>query len=198
MGKEKKGKKEVSSSDEKENVGLIMKIVAFFRNENTRVAVGIVVCFLCLYLLLAFISFFFTGGEDQSFIQNSVSNDSSYIRSQIQNWAGYYGALAADFFINRTCGVSCFAMLFFFVLLGVRLILKNISFSLKKVFFVSSFLMIWSSLFFGFFFRPLYDSSFMFLGGEHGHQIGLWFDARIGWLGTILLLFSTMLLFCIF
>lgn len=198
MGKEKKGKKEVSSSDEKENVGLIMKIVAFFRNENTRVAIGIAVCFLCLYLLLAFISFFFTGGEDQSFIQNSVSNDSSYIRSQIQNWAGYYGALAADFFINRTFGVSCFAMLFFFVLLGIRLILKNISFSLKKVFFVSSFLMIWSSLFFGFFFRPLYDSSFMFLGGEHGHQIGLWFDARIGWLGTILLLFSTMLLFCIF
>ena len=45
----------------------------FFTNERTRFITGLVIAIITIYIGLALISFFFTGGADQSKIENVPS-----------------------------------------------------------------------------------------------------------------------------
>ena len=60
--------------------------------------------------------------------------------------------------------------------------------SMTKYFLLCSFGLIWCSLFFGFFFKSLYEDSFLFLGGAHGYYLGQWLIERIGWPGAFLVI----------
>ncbi len=118
------------------------------------------------------------------------------LKNEIKNWTGYRGAILADFFINRTFGIACFISLFFFFLAGLRMV-KIKTFPLTRTFFITTFLLFWVSLFFGFFFIPVYDSTSLYLGGAHGYYLSLWLQSQIGSFGTFLLIFGILLLFFI-
>lgn len=190
-------KKDKNTTKEKEREEVRPnKLVRLYRNERVRISVGLFVVICCLFVSLSFISFFFTGAADQSILQGANPGDALDLRSQIQNWTGYRGAKLADFFINRTFGISCFCPLFFVFVLGIRgLGIKCLP--LFRTFVITSFSLFWLSLFFGFFFVPVYESTFLYLGGEHGYYLSKWFEGQIGWFGTFLLLCVSLLIFCI-
>ena len=90
MAKKETKEKEVAKSTEKK--GFFSRAYSFFKDERTRVIAGLLVIIVCMYTLLAFISFFFTGFEDQSRLQSAdpgtmleLKNEIEKIREQVQN-----------------------------------------------------------------------------------------------------------------
>jgi len=179
-----------------DNTGFFSRIHSFSKDERTRVIAGLILIIVCMYVLLAFISFIFTGAEDQSRLQSADPSTLQELKNEIKNWTGYWGAILSDFFINKTFGIACFVSLFFFFLVGLRMV-KIKTLPLTRTFFITTFFLFWISLFFGFFFIPVYESTFLYLGGAHGYYLSLWMVSKIGWFGTFLFIFGSLLLFCI-
>ena len=88
----------------------------FFTNERTRFITGLVIAIITIYIGLALISFFFTGGADQSKIENVPLADLLTNRGSVENWTGVRGAVLADLLMNRWFGISSFMILFFLFL----------------------------------------------------------------------------------
>ena len=80
----------------------------FFTSERTRFITGLVISIVTIYVGLALISFFFTGGADQSKIENIPLSDLVINRGSVENWTGVRGAFLADLLMNRWFGISVF------------------------------------------------------------------------------------------
>ncbi len=173
------------------------KIKAFFTNERTRFITGLVICFLTIYVGLSLVSFFFTGAADQSKIENVSLTELVNNRGSVENWTGVRGAWLSDLLMNRWFGVSSFFILFFFGSLGARLMNMN-RVSLVKRFLFCSVMLVWGSLFCGFFFIKGYEDSFLYLGGQHGFFLAEMMISNIGVPGTILLLVGSFLIIAVF
>lgn len=172
-------------------------IKSFFSNERTRFVTGLVIMIITLYIGLALVSFFFTGGADQSKIENVPIADLLSNRGSVANWTGVRGAYISDLLMNRWFGVSSFMILFFFASWGAKLMsLKRVA--LFRRFLFSAVMLIWGSIFFAFFFIKGYEDSFIYLGGQHGFYISETLINNIGIPGTLLLLIGSFLIISIF
>jgi len=191
---EQRKQKPARSSDEP---GFFKKIVLFLKDERTRFIVGIGILLVVLFLLISFVSYFFTGANDQSMMELSWS-ELQQMRDEIQNWASVTGAVISENFINRWFGVSSFAILYFALVVGLKLIKVHIN-SLTKAFFHSTFLLIWVSVTLGFIISPFYDK-FVFTfspGGNYGDEVSKWLISYIGTPGTLMLLIGAFLFYAI-
>jgi S-DNA-T family DNA segregation ATPase FtsK/SpoIIIE len=173
-------------------------MVAFFSNERTHFVAGILLLLASVYLLFAFISFFFTGDADQSLLGNISMLQLRTVTGEIQNWTGVRGAYFANLFINKWFGISSFAVFIFLFPLSMQLMRVRRKYPLIKLFFYTAILLIWGSLSFGFFFIDGLRDSFLFLGGAHGYYMSLWLNENIGVPGTFLLIVAILLVFLIF
>ncbi len=171
-------------------------IGAFFTNERIRFLIGLLIIFFVIYAGIALVSFFFTGGKDQSAIDNLSLKDLLANHVSVANWAGIRGAYIADLLMNRWFGVSSFFLLYIIGLLGVRLMdLWKISY--MKHLLLSVVMLIWSSLFFSFTFIGSYEDTFIFLGGRHGFYLSEMLIVHIGKPGVILLLLVSFLILAV-
>ena len=169
----------------------------FFTSERTRFITGLVISIVTIYIGLALISFFFTGGADQSKIENIPLSDLVINRGSVENWTGVRGAFLADLLMNRWFGISSFLILFFLGSVGAKLM--NLSrVSLLKRFLFSAAMLIWGSLFFAFIFIRGYEDTFIYLGGQHGYYLSEVMMNNIGIPGTVLLLVGLFLIVAIF
>jgi S-DNA-T family DNA segregation ATPase FtsK/SpoIIIE len=168
-----------------------------FRKKETRVTAGVLLLVFATYLSIILISFLFAGESDQSKVNLLSFSKLNEIAGQTRNIGGAFGAWASNYIINKWFGVSSFFMIFFFFMLGLRL-LRTVKASMVKYFLLCGFGMIWSSLFLGFFFYNLYKDSFISFGGGHGDFLSKWLIDRIGWPGTFLVIFTSLLIFFIF
>lgn len=189
MSTENNNKEEEKSS--KRN--FFKRFLMWYASEPIKIGVGIIFIFLGLYISFAIFSFFFTGWEDQSLLLGDY--DEVYLSENIQNGLGVIGARISDFLINRTFGIPVLSFLFYFFLIGLWFInVRPFKGKMDKVFFICSFFTIWGSILLGSFITG-YDSTFLFLGGEHGYQTNLFLQAHIGWIGVIMILLLTLILF---
>jgi len=172
-------------------------IKAFFKNERTRYITGLIICLFTIYVGLALISFFFTGGADQSKIDHIPLKDLVVSKSSVQNWTGVRGAYLANVLMNRLFGISSFMILLFLGSVGGKLMgLTKVS--LLKRFLFCAATLVWGSVFFAFAFVKGYEDTFVFLGGEHGYYWSEMLVNNIGIPGTVLLLAGTFLIIAIF
>lgn len=169
----------------------------FLTNERTRFITGLIISILTVYVGLSLVSFFFTGGADQSKIENVPLSDLVINRGSVDNWTGVRGAYMADLLMNRWFGISSFLILFFLGSVGARLMNLN-RISLMKRFLFCASMLIWGSLFFAFVFINGYEDSFIYLGGQHGYYLSEIMINNIGIPGTILLLTGMFLIIAIF
>ena len=169
----------------------------FFTNERTRFITGLVIAIITIYIGLSLISFFFTGGADQSKIENVPLSDLLANRGSVENWTGVRGAVLADLLMNRWFGISSFMILFFLGSVGAKLMnLRRVS--LLKRFLFCAAMLVWGSLFFAFVFITGYEDTFIYLGGQHGYYLSEMMITNIGIPGTILLLAGVFLIIAIF
>ncbi len=174
------------------------EVKSFFQSERTQFITGLLLEIAVIYVGLSMISFFFTGGADQSKIENvSFWPDLATHREEIQNWTGAMGAYVSDVLMNRCFGVPTFFMLFFIAAAGARLMrLRRIA--LMKCFLICASSMICGSVLLAFLFMSVYEDTFLYLGGMHGYFISQFMVTNLGIPGTSLILLGVIVVIAVF
>ena len=192
----KKKKETKASETHEESLFSKEKIVTAMKGESIHFALGLLMVIFGVYLLLAFTSFFFTGGADQSLLEHPEPGELARTNNQIQNVAGPRGAQLAQFLINGCFGISAYAIVVFLIVAGMSL-MKAYQFNLLKWFIGCSIVMIWLSLALAFGVQPFLTDSFIYPGGLHGYNACQWISSQIGMPGMFLLLLVTAVLFAL-
>ena len=169
------------------------KIATAIKSETAHFIIGLFCVIFGVYLLLAFSSFFFTGGNDQSILTHQENNELLQTDNRIRNYAGARGAQLAQFLINDCFGIPAFIIVVFLIVTGMTL-MKAYQFQLKKWFAGCTIIMIWASIALGYVFKGVFENSFIYPGGLHGYNVSRWICSQIGAPGLILgLLVSAIL-----
>ncbi|EGJ70248.1 cell division protein FtsK/SpoIIIE [Bacteroides coprosuis DSM 18011] len=186
------------SNDENtiESTSMLHKIKAILKNEIVSFIIGLFLIMFALYLLIPYLSFFITGGADQS-ILDSASSDLNSTDNGIKNMGGARGAQLAYWLINNSFGVASIFIIAFLGAAGIRM-MKVRKLNMWRWFFGCTMLLLWFSLFFGYFFYEAYQDSFIYLGGLHGYNVSLWIESQIGTGGILLLFIISALYILIF
>ena len=87
---------------------IMAKTVTALKSETAHFIIGLFCVIFGVYLVLAFCSFFFTGGNDQSILDHPNHGELLSTNNHIQNYAGAKGAQAAEFLINDCFGIPAF------------------------------------------------------------------------------------------
>ena len=153
-----------------------------------KLFVGAVFVLLSIALLVAFVSFFIYGHEDQSTLQMLTDRG-----EKSKNWLGKFGAIVAHFFIYGGFGVASFLFVKLFFLTGSFLALDISLKKLKNIWFWDLFAIVLISVLFGFFANSLPE-----LGGTIGYEMNLFAQDYIGRIGTLLLLILGITIYLIF
>ncbi len=157
-----------------------------------RFILGLITIGFSIYLLIAFISFFFTGYADKS--KFDIKWWELFISSDItvHNWTGKFGAYLADLLINQWFGIASFLIIFILSVFGLRLLGSRIL-PLRKTLFHSLFILIWLSVTLGYVTTNTINDYYLAYGGAHGYFMSKWLTASIGYIGTIILIFISLL-----
>ena len=156
--------------------------------KQHKVVLGCLLILFSIALLLAFISFYIYGQEDQSAV-----NQLSDRKETVQNWLGKFGAFLADLMVYRGFGIASFLFVRLFFLTGLFLILEISLRKLKNIWFWDLFVIIILSVLFGFFATSLPE-----LGGIIGYELNLFSQDYIGKTGTLLVLLFGIVIYLIF
>ena len=100
------------------------KVITAIKSETAHFVIGLLCVIFGVYLLLAFSSFFFTGGNDQSILTHPEGNELLETGNKIQNYAGARGAQLAQYLINDCFGIPAYFTFLFLIV--ACLILMNI------------------------------------------------------------------------
>ncbi len=169
MVKKKTAKrKRIKSSRKKTSIGL---------SRQRKIIFGSGLILLGLALFFSFISHLFTGKDDQS-ILGELNSD-----SVAKNWLEDMGNFLGGFFIHNGFGVSAFIIAFLVCLTGIYYFFDFAKKQLLKFWFWGILVMLWLSVFFGFFSTQGY-----LLSGVHGFEINRLLQGYMGLIGTILLM----------
>ena len=153
-----------------------------------KILIGFVFILFSIALLLAFISFFIHGQEDQSAV-SELGN-----RAQtVNNWLGKFGAFLADLFIYRGFGIASFLFIKLFFLTGAFLVMDIALKKMRSVWFWDLFAVVVLSILCGFFATSLPE-----LGGTIGYEMNLFSQDYIGKSGTLLVLILGLAIYLIF
>lgn len=169
--KEKDNKKGRKSTSKKVEVSPTADFFdGFGKVEMFSFFVGLFIAFFALFMLVAFVSYLFTGEADYSLLEQSadiMNSDKSY-----KNICGSLGAMLAFYFLNDLFGLASFIIPPYLIIVAMRL-MRIFKFTLVRKFVLFTLLMLWVSVFlatFGDLF-PYFESSFIKLGGNHGTNI---------------------------
>lgn len=161
-------------------------------DPRTRLIAGLILMLFSLYLVIAMISFFFTGGADQSLLDAEMSAGGE----AAENPGRKFGAFLSDLLINRSFGLASFIWCYLLFVCGLRCMGKHVRrFGRRMVVGVVS--VFWMSLFLGYVFSFI-PTGYVFPGGIHGYFVSQWLNSFIGEIGTLFVLiivFAVILFF---
>ena len=149
---------------------------------------GVVLMLFSISLLIAFVSFFLYGNEDQTSIAYFFTRE-----DKAENWLGKTGAWLANFFIFDGFGAAAFIFVRAFFLTGLYLILDIKIAKLKSLWFWDLYLVLLLSTSFGFF-----GNYYLELGGTLGFELNYLLQDFFGKTGTLLLLVFTVFVYAVF
>ncbi|SHG31343.1 DNA segregation ATPase FtsK/SpoIIIE, S-DNA-T family [Flavobacterium segetis] len=157
-------------------------------SKQQKIVLGSLLVLFSVALLVAFISFFIYGQEDQSAVQEF--GDRTEV---VGNWLGKFGAFLSDLLIYKGFGLAAFIFVRLFFLTGIYLVLGISVHKLKNIWFWDLFIIIISSVLFGFF-----ATSTPELGGTIGYELNLFLQDYLGKTGTLLVLLFGLIIYIIF
>ncbi len=165
------------------------------RSTRFRLLIGILLLTIALMLLIAYISFYFTGANDLSIIEQTAG-DRKAMRMAVQNVLGLPGAIIARWLIDGTFGIVSILPVLLLGAYAVRLI-YDYPLHGWKMFFATAFALLWGSITLGFAQQMTGTGSFFRWGGAHGQLLAAWATSYVQWLGLLLILIVTLVLFLI-
>ena len=164
--------------------------------DKIKLAVGGITFALSIIIFFSLTSYIFTGQEDQSLVNSSVSF--STLSEESKNWLGVFGAFLSHYLVFKTFGISSFLFVPFLFILSIRLLFRKKLYSISRIFILSIFGIIWISSILGFFLIIFPDNIFLnnYTGGV-GFNLSLFFQNLLGYSSIIILLLS-LFLFVVF
>ncbi len=159
-----------------------------------RLCSGIILAVITLMLVIAYFSFFFTGGHDYSIVVQPDARQA--MRNEIQNALGLPGAVIARWLVDGTFGIVSFAALVALAIYSARLI-KYFTLRRLRLLFIVLFILVWGSVTLGFAQQQIGVGSFFRWGGAFGQIVAAWGTSYIQWIGMSLILLATFIIFCI-
>ncbi len=183
-----------NSASRKEKAKNKSGVLERFRNEKLFRISGIFLLLTSVFLIVSFISYFFTWKAD--FDKVAGSWWSLLVNSEIktENLLGKLGAIASHQFMMGWFGIASFAFPFLFFLFGFKILSGKFLFPVKKSIGYSFFALLFVSTLSGYLFSK---SQWLFLGGSFGFEMNSWLSGLIGKIGTGLLLFFVLSAFLI-
>jgi S-DNA-T family DNA segregation ATPase FtsK/SpoIIIE len=170
---------------------------AWINDEKTHKIAGAFFILFSLFLFLSFISHIinlWSFETDQDLLQSSNWNwYKSNNPKGAANMMGYFGAWFGHLFIHKWFGVSSFILLFSVFTFGTKLLFNWQMYPVTKVLKYTFFVIIWTSLLFGF----IFTQKNLFMGGGFGYFGFLWLKSLIGTIGTVLFLTLYALVFMV-
>ena len=156
--------------------------------KQQKFVIGVLLVLFAIALLVAFISFYIYGQEDQNAVNELTSRTES-----VQNWLGKLGAYLSNIIVYQGFGFASFLFVRLFFLTGIYLIVGLSIRKLKAIWFWDLFALIIISVLFGFFATSLPE-----LGGVVGYELNLFLQDYIGKTGTLLVLVFGLIIYLIF
>ena len=156
-----------------------------FDKKKVKLTVGVLLILLSFYLFFACLSYLFTWTIDQDRVLDKGLFEFLFESNvePVENWLGKFGAWVSHLLIFRWFGVSSFGICFLMFLAGVRILFNYSIFPLQQTFSRVILLMVWSSIFLGFF-----SGAVNYLGGSFGYFINAWLSLSLGRVGTFVLI----------
>lgn len=188
----KNGKEKAPS---RKNKGFFASLKAFLKDSRVHKAFGLFLSLFSVFLLVSFISFFFSFKDDEAEIKSSTY-EFLFGQGTYKNLMGRFGAYFSDLFIARWFGVAAFAFILLFFVSGIRIFLNYSLLPIGKMFRHAIFWIIWVSTTLGLIF--IQYANLNFLGGGFGYFTAKWLSILIGEPGLGLLLFFTLTVFLFF
>ena len=189
MGLTKKESKPRTGTQKPEIRFNLSSISDTFRNETFLFVSGAILTIVAIFFLIAYISFLFTGGTDQSAVQSGSQ--------EIENSTGLLGACFSESIVNGWFGFSSILLPVFLTVCGLNM-MRITHAKLFRWFVSCTFLMIWCSVFLQLVLSPMMQSSFIKPGGSHGMNLTAILKGYIGIPGLVLVLLLTMLIYCVY
>ena len=153
---------------------------------------------ISLFLLIAFISYLFTGKADQSVVKSVQEVGDFQSGLEVENCMKLYGALASHYFIFEWLGLASFLLPPLLFLYGYKIVFKRELIKLTTATIFVFFFLIWISMFMGdIVLGSDRISDLGFLSGGVGYELALMANSLVGW-GTVLFLLFSLIVFVIY
>ncbi len=176
-------KKETTGASDKK-----LRTSIFKTTRGQKFVAGFFFVIIALFLLLSFISYYISGSNDQSQI-NELANRNVVV----ENWLGKIGAWLADFFLYQGFGIASFLFVKIFFLIGAYLLIDLPLGKIRKSTFWDLYVMVTISLFFGLIWEYVPH-----LSGVIGFELHDLIQDYAGNIGTIMILVFSVIVFLIF
>jgi S-DNA-T family DNA segregation ATPase FtsK/SpoIIIE len=150
----------------------------FNLTSQQKLVFGSLLLILGILLFIAFLSYFFTGEQDQSTLSEFASRE-----VKAENWLSKIGAWVSHFFIYRGFGIASFIFSGLIFISGIYVLLNINKGRLGRHWFWGILIVIWTSILFG-----LLGNKNPQLGGIIGFEMNDLIQDYIGKIGTALLL----------
>jgi len=154
------------------------KLPTFTLSSQQRLILGSFLVIFGILLFTAFISFIFTGQEDQS-----VLSEFSNKNVEAKNWLSKTGAWLSDLFIAKGFGIASFIFSGITFLSGVFILVSAKKDRILRHWFWGTLIVVWISVLLGFF-----NSKYDILSGNVGYELNEFLQIYIGKIGVVLLL----------
>jgi S-DNA-T family DNA segregation ATPase FtsK/SpoIIIE len=126
-----------------------------FRNETFLFVSGAVLTIIAVFFVIAYISFLFNGGADQSAVLSGAQ--------EIENSTGVLGARMSESIVNGWFGFSSILIPVFLTVCGLNM-MRITHTKLFRWFISCAFLMVWCSVFLQLVLSPMMQTSFIIPG----------------------------------
>ena len=172
----------------------ILSVRDIMMSSRFRLAMGIALISITLMLVIAYVSFFFTGANDFSIIEQTDVRRG--MRLEVQNALGLPGAIVSRWLIDGAFGVVSLAALVALALYAVRMMVE---YPLKRlrVLFITLFVLVWGSVTLGFAQQMIGVGTFFRWGGAFGQMVAAWATSYVQWIGLLLILIAVLVIFLI-
>ncbi|MES2799911.1 MAG: DNA translocase FtsK [Bacteroidota bacterium] len=184
---------EKASKDTSEKSKLNLKSLnAKINPEKRDTVLGATLLLSSIFIFLACFSYLFTWKVDQDQLLNKGFFEFIFATHEtpIENLLGNFGAWISHFLIFSLFGIAAFAIPFLLFIPAIKRLFKVTLLPIKKTYIRTIVMMLWGSLFFGFF-----SENINYLGGSFGYYTNQWLRNSIGLIGAIAL---TGVLFYVF
>ena len=161
--------------------------ISFSLSKQQKILLGSFLFLLGLALFISFLSYLLSWQVDQSNV--GILSDREL---QAENWLNKFGANVGHFFVYNGFGISALFFAFLIMLTGIYYFLGYAKNQLGKFWFWGLLLMIWTSVFLGFF-----HSTASIYSGTIGFEVNDWLQDYVGFIGTILILVFVMIIYLV-